>query len=97
MLDCPPARKTSPTTTSATVTAFVAPRIVIPAGVASAAKTGRWSLHWPCASAVPETDAPLNSTTTFSPGLALPQTGTGFPRGITSPSWNSVAPTAWRG
>ncbi len=88
MFDCPDASHTSPTTTSETVTVSE-PRAVNTPGVACTASGSSVTLHRPAASASAVLLCPANSTVTFSPASAVPQTGTGCPACNTICSQNS--------
>ena len=78
MLDCPEPTHTSPTSTSVTV------MVLVPATVSVAASptlTGSsLTIHFPWASAAVDFSWSRNRTVTFSPGLAVPQMGTGTSR-----------------
>ena len=81
MFDCPEQSQTSPTSTSLNVTAVLPPETTsgVPACFGSAFIAGSLTSHLPESSAVAEASWPRNLTVTFSPGSAVPQTGTAMP------------------
>ena len=86
MFDWPEQTQTSPTSRLFTVT-VLSPVIFIVRGPPSFSGFS-FTLHLPSA-AVVLTFWLANSTVTFSPSRAVPQTGTGWPRCRTAPSVNS--------
>ena len=78
MLLCPEQNHTSPTTTFLNVSAF-SPATRNSAPSAHALSGASAVFQRPCASAVAVAVCPANDTVTFSPGAALPHTGTRCP------------------
>ena len=87
MFDCPDPTQTSPTKISFTVIEFF-PAIVISAGPPGF-NFASFTIHLPSAPAVADFVCPSNFTVTFSPGSAVPQTGTTIPFCNTAWSLNS--------
>ena len=90
MLLCPEASHTSPTSTFAI---FRSP-ITSVRGSLLAAIGSRSTRQRPSVPAVPHLVCPANETVTFSPGWAVPHTGTRIPRCSTMLSANGAAGTA---
>ena len=90
MLLCPEQNHTSPTTTFLNASAFSpVTRNSVPS--AQAFSGASLSRHLPCASAVAVAVCPANDTVTFSPGAALPHTGT------LCPCWSTMLSPNTRG